>query len=158
MSDNMPTVHHGEPSEPVTLTRKELEALLEVAAERGAERGAKKALQALQQGAPAGQPQPTMSAAVIPIVGEDHPAGVAAQPPASAEWIPEWGTIGQAEGLLARSNDTTVKRVRSEGLGVFRGGRWMVDLARVRAWRDGRPFPPLNPYPQADSVKFAKVR
>lgn len=158
MSDDATTLPEREPGEPVTLSRKELEALLEVAAERGAERGAKKALQALQQGAPAGQPQATMSAAAFPIVGEDHPAGVAAPPPASAGWVPEWGTIGQAEGILARSNDTTVKRVKTEGLGRFRHGRWMVDLARVRAWLEGRPFPPLDPYPQPDSVKFAKVR
>lgn len=103
--------------------------------------------------------------AIAEILGGDAPQAVQATSdppvgtsPSGAAWTPDWGTIGQAERILMRSTDTTVKRVREEGLGTCRHGRWAVDLNRVRAWLDGRAFPPLDPYPQPDSVKFGKVR
>lgn len=65
--------------------------------------------------------------------------------PAAAEpaWSPEWGTLQQAVTILRRSSETCVKIIRRNGLGAFTDGRWRVDLARCRAYCEGRPYPPL---------------
>lgn len=70
-------------------------------------------------------------------------APAVAGPAAVPAWSPEWGTLQQAATILQRSSETCVKIIRRNGLGTFTDGRWRVDLARCRAYCEGRPYPPM---------------
>lgn len=64
--------------------------------------------------------------------------------PSKGTWSPEWGTLGQAQNLLQRGREASAAIINKAGLGRNLDGRWRVDLARVRAYLAGEPFPPLT--------------
>jgi len=68
-------------------------------------------------------------------------------PPINAD-EPAWATLDQAAGLRQCSAETMQRHVIANGLGVKIGGRWRVDLNRVRRWQKGdTTFARLNPLP-----------
>jgi hypothetical protein len=77
------------------------------------------------------------------------PAGDLAQPTAPIGVIqPDWGTMGKAAEIGKCSIETMTKHVIENGMGVKpEGAQWRVDLVRVRAWRAGKRFERLIPYP-----------
>ena len=57
---------------------------------------------------------------------------------------PEWATLKQAAAVCRVHVDTMASRCRAHGLGWRAGGRdYRVDMVRVRAWAEGRPYNPL---------------
>lgn len=117
------------PDDPVTLPRAALEALLAEAAELGA----RKALQASRLAAVSDRTSlPTPSH--MPFA-------------AAAAWESEWCDVKRAMHELNRSRDRAVATIRRHGLGCMVDSRWNVDLNRVRAYRENRPYPPLKPIP-----------
>lgn len=75
---------------------------------------------------------------------EDRPAS------GSGDWQPDLQSLGAATAILRRRHQTAAKIVRKNGLGVFVNGTWSVDLNRCRALMEGRPYPPLEPFPKAN--------
>jgi hypothetical protein len=85
--------------------------------------------------------------ALIDAVPE-APAQAAKTAPPAKSLEPNWVTMGKASEIGKCSIETMTKHVVKNGLGVKpAGGQWRVDELRVRAWREGKPFEPLIPYP-----------
>lgn len=88
--------------------------------------------------------------AIAEILGEGAAPAIPLAPPAGcAEWVPEWCDVKSAQHELRRSRDRAVAMIRRHGLGCLVDGRWRVDLARVRAFRENRPYPRLQSTPSA---------
>lgn len=66
----------------------------------------------------------------------------AAAPPLSIG-DPDWVNLATAAHRCGRHVDSMARIVRARGLGRRVGRDWRVDMNRVRAWQEGRPFPPL---------------
>ncbi len=61
-------------------------------------------------------------------------------------WTPDWQPLDRAMTLLQRqSRVTAIKLIKLRGLGHLVDGRWRVDLSRVHAYLDRRPYPPIDP-------------
>jgi excisionase family DNA binding protein len=58
---------------------------------------------------------------------------------------PDWITLGQAANIRNCTEQTMVRHVIENGLGVKTGGRWRVDRRRLNAWMAGLSFQPLDP-------------
>lgn len=66
---------------------------------------------------------------------------------------PEWVNLATAAFRCGQKHVNTMARiVRSNGLGRREGRDWSVDMNRVRAWQEGRPYPPL-PAASLDNVR-----
>jgi len=59
------------------------------------------------------------------------------------QWVAEWGDVEAAQKLLRCSRTTALLKIKAHGFGHVIDRRWWIDLARIRAHLDGRPFPPL---------------
>lgn len=81
------------------------------------------------------------AARVMLASGAGVPAAVL--PPPSVE--PEWTNLATAAFYCGRHPDSMARLVRAHGLGRRDGRDWRIDLNRVRAWQEGRPYSPLSP-------------
>lgn len=128
------TAPNRESDASVTLSRKELEALLEAAAERGAERGARKALRAVHTAEPS-----VSSVLSAPQIASEGAGG----------WKFDRIDLKTAARLLGRTRNKAVAIIHRHGLGSLRDGRWNVCRRRLEAFLEGRPYPRLDPTSQA---------
>lgn len=78
--------------------------------------------------------------AVVADVAQHHRPAPA---PSESEWVAEWGDVEAAQKLLRCSRTTALLKIKAHGFGHVIDRRWWIDLARIRAHLDGRPFPPL---------------
>ncbi len=56
---------------------------------------------------------------------------------------PEWVNLAAAAHHCGRHPDSMARLVRANGLGRRIGRDWQIDMVRVRAWQEGRHYPPL---------------
>lgn len=67
-------------------------------------------------------------------------------------WPEQWGTVAEAQRIRQCTHETMVYHIQKHGLGVKVDRRWRVELNRVRAWDQGRPFPPLDAFRGSSEV------
>lgn len=67
---------------------------------------------------------------------------------------PRWLKLKAAAAELSLHTDTLTARARRHGLGRQEGrrGQWLIDMNRVEAWQQGRPYSPLPQGDQEDSA------
>lgn len=67
---------------------------------------------------------------------------------------PRWLKLKVAAAELSLHTDTLTARARRHGLGRQEGrrGQWLIDMNRVEAWQQGRPYSPLPQGNQEDSA------
>lgn len=56
----------------------------------------------------------------------------------------KWVTLSAAAWHCGRHVDRMAQLVRRHGLGRRVGKAWMVDMVRVEAWLQGRPYEPIR--------------
>lgn len=61
---------------------------------------------------------------------------------------PKWISLDQGAAIRGVSRETMARHAERYGLGTCSGRRWRIDENRVRALNEGRPYVPLNPFPE----------
>ena len=63
----------------------------------------------------------------------------AALPPSASD-RPDWCSLKEAAGECGVHVDTMARQARAHGLGRRIDRVWNIDMRRVRAWREGKPY------------------
>lgn len=56
---------------------------------------------------------------------------------------PDWRSLKEAAHACDVHPETMARQARAHGLGRRRDRVWRIDMHRVRAWEEGRPYTPL---------------